>query len=205
VRMFAALLLATLACTGCAGSLLESRNEAPEVYRLVGPALADGGQRLPLVLGIAPLRAAASLDTARIAVVEPDSRFDSFAGMRWSDAAPEMLGQLIVRSVAADGRFATVVATPSRVPADLLLDVELRRFEAVYVTGIEVPRVIVEMQVTLIDNRRARSLVSFVQSASATAAANGQVAVLAAFEQATAEALVSITTRIRESADGAAR
>jgi len=29
--------------------------------------------------------------------------------------------------------------------------------------------------------------------------------VLAAFEQATAEALVSITTRIRESADGAAR
>jgi len=205
VRMLAALLLATLACTGCAGSLLESRNEVPEVYRLVGPALADGGQRLPLVLGIAPLRAAASLDTARIAVVEPDSRFDYFAGMRWSDAAPEMLGQLIVRSVAADGRFATVVATPSRVPADLLLDVELRRFEAVYGTASEVPRVIVEMQVTLIDNRRARSLVSFVQSASATAAANGQVAVLAAFEQATAEALVSITTRIRESADGAAR
>lgn len=205
MRMLAASLLATLACTGCAGSLLESRNEAPEVYRLVGPALADGGQRLPLVLGVAPPRAAASLDTARIAVVEPDSRFDYFAGVRWSDTAPEMLQQLVVRAIAADGRFATVVATPSRVPADLLLDVELRRFEADYGNGIEAPRVIVEMQVTLIDNRRARSLASFVQSASATAAANRQVAVLAAFEQATAEALVSITARVRESADGASR
>ena len=42
-----------------------------------------------------------------------------------------MLQHLLVQALADDGRFATVVAAPSRVPSEYLLEIELRQFEAV--------------------------------------------------------------------------
>lgn len=189
-----------LALTGCAGSLLESSAEAPETYRLSGEALADRGGRLPLALGVARLGASPALDTERIAVVRPDSRFDYFAGLRWSEPAPQMLQQQLVRALAADGRFAAVVATPSRVPADLLLDVELRRFEAVYATGGGAPVVRVEMQVSLLDPRKAQRISSAVVATSAAAGDNRRAAVMTAFERATAEAMRAAVDQVRETA-----
>jgi len=202
VKRLATMLVAAVLCTGCVGSLLESGNEAPEVYRLAGVRLQDRGDPLPLALAVAPPRAAASLDTERIAVVQPDSRFDYFSGVRWAEPAPQMLQQLLVRALAADGRFATVVAAPSRVPADLTLDVELRSFEAVYAGGAAVPLVSVQMQVTLVDARKARRLASFVVRAESGAADNRRTAVLEAFERATAEALQETVVRLREASTG---
>ena len=199
------MLVTAVLCTGCVGSLLESSNEAPEVYRLAGTSLQDRGDPLPLALAVAPPRAAASLDTERIAVVQPDSRFDYFSGVRWAEPAPQMLQQLLVRALAADGRFATVVAAPSRVPADLSLDVELRSFEAVYAGGAGLPVVRVEMQVTLVDSRKARRVTSFVVRAEARAADNRRAAVLESFERATAEALQETVVRLREASTGAQR
>ena len=130
--------------------------------------------------------------------MQPDSRFDYFTGVRWSEPAPQMLQQQLVRALAADGRFEAVVAAPSRVPADLLLDVELRRFEAVYATVDGVPEVHVEMQVSVIDPRKAQRLASFVAAASATAEQNRRAAVITAFERATAEAIQSAVGQTRE-------
>lgn len=199
------MLVAAVLCTGCMGSLLESGNEAPEVYRLAGVRLQDRGDPLPLALAVAPPRAAPSLDTERIAVVQPDSRFDYISGVRWAEPAPQMLQQLLVRALAADGRFATVVAAPSRVPADLTLDVELRSFEAVYAGSAGAPLVSVEMQVTLVDARKARRLASFVVRAESRAADNRRTAVLESFERATTEALQETVDRLREASTGAQR
>jgi cholesterol transport system auxiliary component len=196
------MLIAAALCTGCIGSLLESSNEAPEVYRLTGGELQGRGDPLPLALAVAPPRAAASLDTERIAVIQPDSRFDYFSGVRWAESAPQMLQQLLVRALAADGRFATVVAAPSRVPADFALDVELRRFEAVYDGEAAMPLVRVEMQVTLVDARKAQRLASFVVRTESKASANRQVAVFESFERATAEALQTTVSRLREATNG---
>ena len=198
MKTLATMLVAAVLCTGCVGSLLESGNEAPEVYRLAGASLQDRGDPLPLALAVAPPRASPSLDTERIAVVQPDSRFDYFSGVRWAEPAPQMLQQLLVRALAADGRFATVVAAPSRVPADLSLDVELRSFEAVYAGGAAVPVVRVEMQVTLVDARKAQRLASFVVRTESAAADNRRAAVLESFERATAEALQETVARLRE-------
>ena len=154
---------------------------------------------LPLAISIGRPRAAASLDTDRIAVVQAGLRFDYVAAVRWSEPAPQMLQQLVVRAVAADGRFATVVAAPSRVPPELLLDVELRRFEAVYAVDDAPPTVTVELQVTLVDARRSQRLVSFVVRSDAAAAANRRDAVLGAFERATAESVLAIVAGLRES------
>jgi len=192
------MLVTAVLCTGCLGSLLESGHEAPEVYRLAGAGLQDRGDPLPLALAVAPPRAAAALDTERIAVVQPDSRFDYFSGVRWAEPAPQMLQQLLVRALAADGRFATVVAAPSRVPADLALDVELRSFEAVYAGDAGVPLARVEMQVTLVDARKAQRLASFVVRTESRAADNRRTAVLESFERATTQALQETVVRLRE-------
>lgn len=188
----------SLAAAGCAGSLLGSSAEPPEVYRLEIAEAAGGAERLPLAVAVARPRAAASLDTARIAVVQPDSRFDYFAGVRWSEPAPQMLQALIVRTLQSDGRYEVVVAAPSRVPADLLLDVELRRFEAAYAPGVELPTVRVEFQATLVDTRRARRVSSFVASAEAVAGSNRRSALLEAFELATGESVRALSAWLRD-------
>lgn len=187
-----------LALTACTGSLLQSSAEAPETYRLQGPVLADRGGRLPLALAVARPRAAAALDTDRIAVVRTDSRFDYYAGVRWSEPAPQMLQQLLVSAFTADGRFAAVVAAPSRVPADLLLDVELRRFEADYPADGAPPAVRVEMLVTLVEARPARRVASFPAIGAATAADNRRAAVVAAFEAAATQAVESAVSQVRD-------
>jgi cholesterol transport system auxiliary component len=197
VKARLALVLAVVACAGCTGSLLESDVEAPVVYRLTSVPLADRGGRSPFALGVPRPRAAPSLDTDRIAVVQPDSRFDYIKGVRWSEPAPQMVQQLLVRALVDDGRFETVVASPSRVPADLVLDVELRRFESVYESGAASPRVVVEMQVTLVDALKSRRLGSLVATAKADADADRQAGVLAAFERATAEAIAGVVTPLR--------
>ena len=204
MRAVLALSLA-LACTGCAGSLLGPTGEAPEVYRLEGADAAGGGARLPLALGVARPRAAVSLDTERIAVVQPDSRFDYFTGVRWSEPAPQMLQALVVRALQSDGRYEVVVAAPSRVPADLLLDLELRRFEAVYAPGADAPSVRVEIQATLVDPRQVRRVSSFVASSELPAASNSRGAVLEAFERATSEAVLALSAWLREVEPAAAR
>ena len=113
------------------------------------PAGVIAGAALPAALAVARPRAASSLDTERIAVVRGGSGFDYFAGVRWSDPAPQMLQQLLVEALVADGRFATAVAAPSRVPAEFMLDVELREFAAFYETEAALPRARVQWQATL--------------------------------------------------------
>jgi cholesterol transport system auxiliary component len=188
----------SLAAAGCAGTLLGPSAEPPEVYRLEIAAAAGGAERLPLALAVARPRATASLDTERIAVVQPDNRFDHFAGVRWSEPAPQMLQGLIVRALQSDGRYEVVVAAPSRVPADLMLDVELRRFEAVYAPGAESPMVRVEIQATLVDPRRGRRVSSIVAAAEAGADSNRRSAVLEAFERATQESVQALSAWLRD-------
>lgn len=202
VRMAVAVLALTLAA--CTGSLLQSSAEAPETYRLEGRALADRGEPLPLALAVSRPRAPAALDTDRMAVVQADSRFDYFAGVRWTEPAPQMLQQLLVGALTADGRFATVISTPSRVPADLLLDVELRRYEAVYTADGVAPTVRVAMQVTLVSTRPPRRVASFPAEGSATAAENRRAAVVAAFEAATAQAVEAAVNGVRTATPPAA-
>jgi ABC-type uncharacterized transport system auxiliary subunit len=86
-----------------------------------------------------------------------------------------------------------------------MLDVELRRFEAVYAVDGGAPVVRVEMQVSLVDPRKARRLASFVVATSSPADANRQAPVVAAFDRATSEAVRSAVDQARAAAVTAAR
>jgi cholesterol transport system auxiliary component len=185
-----------LLCAGCAGSVLQSNAEAPEVYRLSAPALTPAAEALPLALSVARPRAPEALDTDRIAMVQPSHGFDYFAGIRWAEPAPRMLQQLQVQALSADGRFAAVVAAPSRVPAELLLDVELRRFEAVDLGG-ETTRVDVELLATLVDQRTGKRVASFPAAGTAQATQRKRGAVIDAFQAATSEAVRAVVDGTR--------
>jgi cholesterol transport system auxiliary component len=193
------LLAAAAVCAGCVGSVLESKRDEPEVFRLTTPEISDAGEALPGALAVGRPRAPVSLNTERIAVAGPDTRFDYYSGVRWAEPAPLMLQSLLVEALTADGRFATVVAAPSRVPSEYQLEIELRRFEAL-TDGRGPPVVKVAMQVTLLDGRRGTLVASFPATASVSAEADRRAAVLSAFDAATRQVIGSIVAATRSAA-----
>jgi cholesterol transport system auxiliary component len=202
LKRIALLLVVSGLCTACVGSVLKSDNEAPDLYRLAAPAASGGGAgpSLAQAITVARPRSVSSLDTDRIAVTTPGHGFDYLAGARWSDTAPQMVQQLLVDTLMAEGRFATAVAAPSRVPTDMLLEVELRHFEAVYASVGEPPRILVQLQANLVDVRRGTRVASFDSRAEATATRNDRTAVVAAFEDAALRAARDAALRAGEAA-----
>jgi cholesterol transport system auxiliary component len=205
VKRLLAMWLLSISLAGCAQGFLDSHADAPQVYRLAAAPPASGGEPLPAALSVARPRAALSLDTTRIAVVRGGSAFDYFAGVRWSEPAPQMLQQMLVEALVADGCFATTVAAPSRVPAEYLLDVELREFAAFYTAAGAPPQVRVQWQVTLVDQRAGKRAASFLAEATAIAAANRRDAVVAAFQQASQSAVTDTVARVRAASAGLIR
>jgi cholesterol transport system auxiliary component len=191
-------LVAALAAAGCVGKALQSGHETPSVVRLAVPASPPGeATTLAGAIAVARPRAASSLDTDRVAVRQPALGFDYYLGLRWSDPAPEMLQRLLVATLAADGHFAAAFAAPARVPAEYLLDVELRRFEAEYSAPDAAPIVRLEAQFTLVAAAGRQRLASFTLEASEAAQQNRQGAVVAAFDRAATQLLQEAALRLR--------
>ena len=200
MRRVATLIVAAGLCTGCFGSVLQSDAEPPELFSLGAPTVSANGPAQTQAISVARPRSASSLDTERIAVVKPGNGFDYLAGARWADTAPQMVQRILVDVLDAAGGFATAVAAPSRVPADLLLDSELRHFEAVYSDVGAAPSVVVELHANLVDTRRGQRLASFDSRAEVAAERNDRRAIVAAFEQATARAVEETAGRARAAA-----
>jgi cholesterol transport system auxiliary component len=201
--------LLALLLGGCAGSLLQSDAEPPDTFRLGVAAGTDAvtASTVPapsaLAIAVARPRAAAAIDTDRIAVQYAGNRFDYYSAARWAESAPQMLQQNLVSALAATARFGGGVMTaPARAPTELLLDVELRRFEAA-TTGTDAassgaaPVVHVQVQVSLVDSRRAARVTSFVSEAAVPASENRLSAVVAAFDRANAQVVSDIAARVQ--------
>jgi cholesterol transport system auxiliary component len=194
---------------GCAGSLLQSAAEAPDTFRLGVAAATDAAtvstspSSSALAIAVARPRAAAAIDTDRIAVQYAGNRFDYYSAARWAESAPQMLQQNLVSALAATAQFGGGVMTaPARAPTELLLDVELRRFEAA-TTGEDAassgaaPVVHVQVLVSLVDSRRAARVTSFVSEAAVPASENRLSAVVAAFDHANAQVVSDIAARVQ--------
>jgi len=197
---------------GCTGNLLRSDAEAPDTFRLdfaaataaatVGATTSDSG----LAIAVVRPRAAAAIDTDRIAVHSAGNRFDYYLDARWAESAPQMLQQNLVGALAATGQFGGGVMTaPARMPTELLLDVELRRFEVV-ATGPDAassgaaPVVHVQVQASLVDQRRTARVTSFISEAAVPASENRLSAVIAAFDRANAQVVNDIAARVQAAA-----
>ncbi len=187
-----ALLAAVLAAGALAGcvSALKSNVPVQQTYLLdlhLATVAADVAATHDNLLVLAP-SAAPGLSTDAIAVLRPGGRLDYYLGARWAAAAPAMLQTLAIDALRPSQRFALVEPDSGPFPADYVLSLEVRHFEARY--GDDGPPTI---HVTLIVSvgRRSASApgANVIADSEVKAQDNRMQAVVAAFEQATAKAL----------------
>jgi cholesterol transport system auxiliary component len=184
-------LLACLCLSGCSG-LFHSDAKPDQVYYLRAPASPAAGAAMPVSLRVARPQAGPGLATSRIMLVQADRRMNFYSGSRWPAPAPELLEALAVQTLRASGDWASVQDSGSPFPSDYLLQFHLRRFEAEYTEGVEVPTAHALLDCTVGRRQGHEILATFTAEGSAAASANRLSAVIPAFEQATGMALNSL-------------
>jgi len=189
---------------GC-GSLLQSNAKPEQTYYLRAPAVPAGAVTASATSPEPSLRvghplADPGLDTSHIMLLQNDHRMSFYTGARWPAAMPDLVGSLAVQTLRASGNWASVQDPASPFPADYLLQITVRRFDADYSDapgGSAAPAAQVVFDCS-IGRREGREVVSsFVVAGSATAAANRLGEVVAAFEQATDTALQQLAQQSR--------
>ena len=174
---------------GCSGVL--TSDQPPEhVYWLeaVDLRLAEPptGNSPDLVVAV---RALPGLDTDRILVKEPGARMNHYAGARWPDHLPEVLTATVRLSLESSGRFSHVSSSSQIRRGDWSLDLELREFFAVASTSGTPPQV----RVNLAGHLDCGSGDIAVSAATTAAAEADKLSgIVAAFQSATDQALISL-------------
>jgi cholesterol transport system auxiliary component len=149
--VFAVLLGALSACT------LIGRREPLNVYVLPAADLpASNRDQLPLTLRIDTPQANRALYGSRILVMPATHQLSAYKGARWSDNTPALLRDRLVEAFRQDNGLAAVVDEGGRANADFDLVSDLRAFQSEYVQGH--PRVVIHLDVRLIDSGRQRVL-----------------------------------------------
>jgi cholesterol transport system auxiliary component len=197
-----ALLLLCLGLTGCSG-LFRSNAKPEQIYYLRPPAapvatasaasaaaaMAAPATATPASLRVVRPLADPGLDTTHIMLVQADHRMNFYGGSRWPAPAPELIEALAAQTLRASGEWASVEGSASPFPADYLLQMRVRRFEADYTQGGEAPSAQVVLDCTVGRRQGREVLATFTVAGSAAAGTNHLSQVVAAFEQATGAAL----------------
>lgn len=202
-----------LALAGCSG-LLRSDAKPVQIYTLSASpvsagAAADPTSALNASLRVAHPLAGPGLDTAQIVLLEPDHRMDVYAASAWAADAPALIESLASQTLRSSGEWSSVEDAESPFPADYLLQISIRHFEADYADGGAAPPTVhVTLDCTLGAEDARTVAASFAASGSAVAPANRLSEVVAAFQQATDQALRSMSRQVsaavrRTSAPGA--
>jgi cholesterol transport system auxiliary component len=127
-----ALIVPAAALGGC-NALNALSADPPELYTLSPKSTFD--ETLPSVdwqLLVQVPVAAAGLDSVRVALRRSPVRLEYYAGVAWTDRAPEMVQTLLVESFENSGRIISVGREDLGLRADYLLLTELREFQAEY-------------------------------------------------------------------------
>ena len=174
---------------GCGGML--TSDEPPEhVYWLEAATLQFGEaptEGLPELL--VSVRTRPGLDTDRILVKGPGARMNHYAGARWPDHLPELMTATLRLSLESSGHFSRV-SNRSQIKGDeWLLELELREFFAVAITTDSPPEVHVQL-VGYVNCGIADTAIS--ATATVTAEDNALYKIVAAFQSATNNALISL-------------
>jgi cholesterol transport system auxiliary component len=196
-RLLAPILLG-LATGGCS-SLLRSDAPPVQVYTLRAAAApaADAADSHPAVAAsvrVAHPLAAPGLGSAQIVLLQPDHRMSVYAASAWAADAPALIEALATQTLRAAGEWSSVADAESPFPADYLLQISIRRFDADYSAGSAAPPTVhVALDCTLGAEEGRTVIASFVAEGSAVAGANKLSEVVAAFQQATDQALASLS------------
>ena len=201
----AALVFVALAC-GCAS--FHSNQPAMQVYQLdpgfaapaasaatAPPSASPAPEAAAPTLQVLRPLAAPGLDTTEIALTRDGQRLDYYAASRWPAPLPELMQSLAVEALRASGKFRSVQPDSTAFSADLVLQLEVRRCQAVY-SGDGPPTVQVQLLAT-VGRRSERAILATVSADSAVAAADNRMQpVVAAFQSAVGAALRDLAARV---------
>ena len=139
-----------LALTGCASLL--GLGPAPHLYRVTPkstyPAnLPHPAGQLLVDLPLAP----AGLDTARIALSRSAVSIDYFADSEWIDRVPLLVQTALLDSFENSKAITAIDRESVGLRADLILQTEIRHFEALYDSRDGLPEVWVAINARLVD------------------------------------------------------
>jgi len=189
---------ALIALAGCVSGL-NSKIPAQQSYVLQAapaPTPAAAGER-PSSASVQVLRpsAAPGLEREGIAVLRAGRRLDFYTAARWAARAPEMLQALVIDSLRTAGRFSAVESDAEPFAAQYVLGLELQHFEAVYDTAGP-PIIRVALVGTLGRSSDRIAIASFTAHSEVRADADRMQAVIAAFDQATGQALAQLAANV---------
>ncbi len=198
-RLLSAALLGPLAgsLAGCTG-LFHSNARPDQVYFLRATAAPKGAADPgPVAASLRFNRPTVGpgLDSEQIVLVQADRRISFFVASRWAAPTSYMVDMLAVEKLRRSGLWQSVADSASLFPADYVLQVTVRRFEADYTGGNAAPDVHVVLD-CLVGKREGREVIaSFLAEGSAPASTNKLSAVVAAFEAAANGAVDSLSAQ----------
>ena len=185
---------------GCTG-LFHSNAPPEQVYYLRATADSQGaGTPAPVAASLRFNRPTVNpgLESTQIMLVQSDRRMSYFLASRWPVPTANMIETLGVEKLRASHLWQSVADSTNGFPSDYVLLVTVRHFEADYTGGGTVPDVHVVLD-CIVGKREGREVIaSFLAEGSATASANRQAAVVAAFETATNAAIDSLSMQTVE-------
>jgi cholesterol transport system auxiliary component len=180
-------------CSGCTGSLLETKLPVPTVYVLSASVATDAAATpLAVDLAVAAPMTAPGLDTERIAILRAERRLDYYRDAQWGAALPYVVQSLVVGSLQNQKLFRSVTSEQARVNATYLLELEVRDFQAEYANESSAPTVRVTLTGSLIRIADRKLIAILPASQTAAASANRLGAVVEGFESAARQAAVAI-------------
>ncbi len=179
--------LATAAALAAAGCGINAPPPRKLVLRPV-TSFPQAPRRVSWSLVIDDPGAGRQLDTSRIAVMDGAYRIDYYKEAEWADAAPAMVGDLLVQSFRNSGSLPVVGSTRLGLYADVMLASTLTRFQ-VEAGPENTPQAVVAIEATLLQLPR-RSPIATARFEQATPIGDVRLeAVGAAFNQSLGEVM----------------
>jgi cholesterol transport system auxiliary component len=192
-------MFASLALVGCSG-LFHSNARPEQVYVLRASPVQAASDPTPMKASLRLNRptTAPGLESAQIVLVQSDRRMSFYLASRWAAPTSGMIETLAVEKLRGSGLWESVGDSSSSFPADYVLQLTVRRFEADYTGGGAAPDVHVVLDCMLGKREGREVIASFLATGKAPAAANRLSAVVAAFETAANAALDSLSAQAAE-------
>jgi cholesterol transport system auxiliary component len=147
----------------------------------------SGGRPVPWQLAIVLPEASDTLDSTRIALLQPTGQLDFFANASWQDRLPFVVQSALVEAFESSGRTPGVGRDSEGIKTDYLLLTDIREFEAHYAVADAAPMAQVRIEAKLV-NTRTRMIVQSADAHSEVPASQNSVpSVVAALNQALAD------------------
>jgi cholesterol transport system auxiliary component len=191
LRSLASALALSLLC-GCTAQSFIDEPTPPQIY-LLNPHLGPSkGAKVSFALAVSQPSAPFSLASRRIAIQRSATTLDYYANAVWQDRTPRLLQRLVVEGFENSGRITAVAGTQSGLQADYLLQLDLRRFDADYLSLNGAPRAELSLAARLIRLSDRKVVATTRIRTQAPAQQNSIKAAVTAFDQATAKAVTAL-------------